>query len=68
MFEMPDEIKYRKDKKGFTSPQSEWIEKYKSEFESNLIYNELNLGTKYPAKDNFFNYVLGTWLKVNNFS
>lgn len=67
MFEMPDEIKYRKDKKGFTSPQSEWIEKYKSEFESNLIYNELNLGTKYPAKDSFFNYVLGTWFKVNNF-
>jgi asparagine synthase (glutamine-hydrolysing) len=68
MFEMPDEIRYRKDKKGFTSPQSEWIEKYRSEFESNLVYNELNLGTKYPAKDTFFNYVLGTWLKVNNFN
>lgn len=67
MHEMPAEIRFRKDKKGFTSPQTAWIEKYKPEFESNLIYNEKHFGTKTPSKDAFFNYVLGTWLKVNGF-
>lgn len=29
---VPNEIRYRKDKKGFTTPQNEWMQKYKKEF------------------------------------
>ena len=67
MREMPDESRFRKDKKGFVTPQDVWLEKYKTEFETYLSYNEKVLGVKSPSKDKFYNYALGTWFKVNNF-
>ena len=67
MHEMPDEIRFRKDKKGFVTPQDVWLEKHRDEFETYLNYNEKVLGVKSPSKDKFYNYALGTWFKVNNF-
>jgi len=65
MHEMPDSIRYRKDKKGYVTPQEEWIKKYKGDFETYLDYNLKVVGTKKPSKNDFYNYMLGAWLKVN---
>lgn len=66
MYEMPDSIRYRKDKKGFITPQDIWLEKNKSGFDAYLSYNEKVLGIREPSADKFYNYALGTWFKVNN--
>ena len=65
--EMPEAIRYRKDKKGYTTPQDAWLDKYKNEFEKYLLYNEKILGKKNPSQDKYKNYSLGAWLKVNGF-
>jgi asparagine synthase (glutamine-hydrolysing) len=67
MKELPQEIRYRKDKKGFSTPQSVWLEKYKTDFDAYLAYNEKVFQTKYPSKNLFNNYSLGAWLKTNGF-
>jgi len=67
MHEMPESIRLRKDKKGFITPQDAWLEKYKDQFEEYLNYNDRVLGSKRPSKTPFFNYAIGTWLKVNGF-
>jgi asparagine synthase (glutamine-hydrolysing) len=66
MPEMPEAIRFRKDKKGFTTPHDVWLSKYKDNFEEYLSYNENFFGRKNPSSDPYKNYVLGTWLKVNN--
>ena len=65
MHEMPDAIRYRKDKKGFTTPQDSWLEKYKEEFESYLFYNKKVFGKEKPSTDRYKNYALGAWAKMN---
>lgn len=65
MTEMPNSIRYRKDKKGFTTPQQTWIAKYRNEFDSYLDYNYRVFNTKYLSNDMYRNYVIGAWLKVN---
>jgi len=67
MHEMPTAIRYRKDKKGFITPQEAWLNKYKPEFENYLKYNKQNLGVEKPSNNIFSNYTLGAWFKVNNF-
>lgn len=67
MHEMPESIRLRKDKKGFITPEDVWLEKYKDKFEDYLNYNDKVLGKKRPSKTPFFNYAVGTWLKVNGF-
>lgn len=62
--EMPNSIGFRKDKKGFTTPQKEWIEKYQSQFNEYLDY--LPDPYKNMSGDLFFKYSLGAWLKLNN--
>ncbi len=62
--EMPESIGYRKDKKGFTTPQKEWVEKYQSQFKEYLDY--LPDPYKNMSGDLFFKYSLGSWLKLNN--
>ena len=66
MHEMPESIRYRKDKKGFVTPEDVWLKKYKREFDQYLIYNEKVLGVKEPSSNPFYNYALGTWFKVNH--
>jgi asparagine synthase (glutamine-hydrolysing) len=66
MTEMPEAIRYRKDKKGFTTPHDVWLKKYKDNFEEYLSYNEKCFGKKSPSSNPYKNYVLGTWLKVNS--
>lgn len=63
--EMPDVIRYRKDKKGFTTPQQVWLEKYKDKFEEYLKFNDRSFGVKSPSSNPYKNCVLGAWLKVN---
>ena len=65
MREMPSEIKFRKDKKGFTTPEDDWLNKYKNEFENYLSYNKSVLGKKNVTSEKYKNYTLGAWLKVN---
>lgn len=65
MYEMPESISWRKDKKGFTTPQDIWIQKYQKQFDEYLDYNEKIFGSKCPSKDNYRNYALGAWLKMN---
>ncbi|HLL42335.1 MAG TPA: asparagine synthase-related protein, partial [Segetibacter sp.] len=69
---VPDEIRYRKDKKGFTTPQKSWMEIYKTEFESYLELNfdaigitkeELKFARQSPDKL-FRIYSLAIWLSV----
>ena len=67
MHELPTEIRYRKDKKGFVTPQEAWLNKYKPEFENYLKYNKHYLGVEVPSNNIFTNYTLGAWFKVNNF-
>lgn len=65
MREMPSEIKFRKDKKGFTTPEDDWLNKYKNEFEDYLSYNKSVLGKKNVTSEKYKNYSLGAWIKVN---
>ena len=65
MNEMPESIRYRKDKKGFVTPQDVWLKKHKNEFDSYLDFNKKVLGVKEPSSNPFYNYALGTWFKVN---
>lgn len=62
--EMPESIGYRKDKKGFTTPQKEWVDNYKSQFNEYLDY--LPDPYKNMSGDLFFKYSLGAWIKLNN--
>lgn len=68
---LPAEIRYRKDKKGFTTPQAEWMDKYSQNFLAYLPYlkslgidisdNQLLTTAK---KTKLFRYFsLGIWLK-----
>ena len=68
---LPNKIKNRKDKKGFTTPQDEWMKKHKKEFMDYLPYLEksgLNLLDKNVETLNndllFRHYALGIWLKT----
>lgn len=64
MTEVPDRIRYRKDKKGYTTPERDWITTYKSSFENYLSYLPPSLR---PGRDaTFRHYALGAWFKVNN--
>jgi asparagine synthase (glutamine-hydrolysing) len=65
MVEMPQQIRYRKDKKGFTTPEDVWLQRYGKEFEEYLEYNKTVLGTKTPSGSKYRNYTLGAWFKVN---
>ncbi len=65
MHEMPDAIRYRKDKKGFTTPQDAWLNTYKEEFQAYLAYlNRLDFPVR--SMDEFSLYALGAWIKINN--
>ncbi len=66
MHEIPNEIAFRKDKKGFLFPQDHLFETYSSGFGSYLDYNERTLGVRLPSKNKFDNYAIGAWLRVNN--
>ena len=68
MHELPKSIAYRPDKKGFITPQEVWINKYKDLFENYLSYNFEVLGVRKPSANDFYNYSLGAWFKVNSFS
>lgn len=68
MHELPKSIAYRADKKGFITPQEVWIDKYKDLFENYLSYNFEVLGVRKPSANDFYNYSLGAWFKVNSFS
>lgn len=62
---MHPEIRYRKDKKGYTTPQNKWLNLYKGEFETYLkfIPDSYNISN---VNDPFLKYALGAWFKVNN--
>ncbi len=67
MDKLANEIRYRKDKKGYTTPQKLWIEKHKTNFEEylNFIPNEFkNIKVSEP----FLKYSLGAWFKLNHIS
>lgn len=67
MTELPEKIRYRKDKKGYTTPESEWIKKYQTEFDDYLSHIPEQF-KKYRSSNTFLNYALGAWFKVNNIS
>lgn len=62
---MPDAIRYRKDKKGYTTPESRWIEQNKAVFESYISYLPQNL-SQIKTNNSFLRYSLGAWFKVNS--
>jgi asparagine synthase (glutamine-hydrolysing) len=64
MSEMPDMIRYRKDKKGYTTPESTWVSKNKAAFESYLQYLPDNFRTM-KQKNEFLKFSLGAWFKTN---
>ena len=66
MTELPESIKYRKDKKGFTTPHEEWIKKYSGSFNEYLLYNKKYINVEKPSDNAYRNYVIGAWLKTNN--
>ena len=61
---MPEAIRFRKDKKGYTTPQDLWISKNKAVFESYLSYIPANIN-EMPCQDKFLKYSLGSWFKMN---
>jgi asparagine synthase (glutamine-hydrolysing) len=65
MPELPQAIRYRKDKKGFTTPQTTWVNKNKKVFESYLQYIPDDLKTL-PCTDEFLKYSLGAWFKTGH--
>lgn len=62
MVEMPEEIRFRKDKKGFTTPQDYWLSKYKNELE---VYKSYLNNYSNNSSDEFREISLGVWLKQN---
>lgn len=60
--EMPIEIRYRKDKKGFTTPQDYWLSEYKNEL---MDYKNYLNNYKNISSDEFREISLGVWLKQN---
>ena len=64
MPELPESIAFRKDKKGFTTPQDNWISAHKNKFEEYLEYNKKYFGKKILSEKLFHNYAMGAWLKV----
>ena len=67
MAEMPDAIRYRKDKKGYTTPEKEWLNHFKEDFNSYLAYLPEQWRVK-KEKATFRHYALGAWFKVNKIS
>jgi asparagine synthase (glutamine-hydrolysing) len=67
MTELPEKIRYRKDKKGYTTPESDWIKKYQAEFDGYLSHIPEQF-KKYRSSNTFLNFALGAWFKVNNIS
>jgi asparagine synthase (glutamine-hydrolysing) len=65
MHELPDAIRYRKDKKGFTTPHDIWISKYARELEEYVQYAKQLLPADKLSGNAYRNYALGAWLKVN---
>lgn len=64
MIELPHSIRYRTDKKGYTTPQNLWVEKHIVDFEGYL--NQLDeLNFEYKTTDIFRLYSIGAWIKVN---
>lgn len=61
---MPEAIRYRKDKKGYTTPQDVWIKANKAAFETYLNYLP-DQYRNYPVNDKFLVYALGAWFKIN---
>lgn len=64
MNELPEKIRFRKDKKGFTTPENEWMKQYKTEFDTYLKY----IPQEYQGKCNanlFKCYALGAWQKLH---
>ncbi|MBK7667510.1 MAG: asparagine synthase (glutamine-hydrolyzing) [Sphingobacteriaceae bacterium] len=62
--QMPNEIRYRKDKKGYTTPQDKWLSLYKQDFEGYL--NHIPADYKLiNTSDIFLKYALGAWFKVS---
>lgn len=62
--QMPDEIRYRKDKKGYTTPHDKWLALYDKEFKNYLNYLPAEF-SKTDTSDPFLKYALGAWFKVN---
>lgn len=64
MTELPEKIRCRKDKKGYTTPQKLWEERHKLEFENyhNYIPKTINQN---KTIDPFLNTALGAWFKMN---
>jgi asparagine synthase (glutamine-hydrolysing) len=60
---MPEAIRYRKDKKGYTTPQDLWIKTHEDKFRSYLQYIPGELST--TGTNKFLAYSLGAWFKVN---
>ena len=61
--QMPEAIRYRKDKKGYTTPQDKWLMQYKNEFEDYLKYLPSEFKDN-SANNLFLKYALGAWFKV----
>lgn len=64
MPDLPEAISYRKDKKGFTTPQRDWLEKYKIKFEEYSRF--IPEPYKNYKTNEFLKYSLGAWLKLYN--
>lgn len=62
--ELPDEIRFRRDKNGYRTPQEIWLEKYHQEFSQYLEYIPEEL-KEFKSHDAFLNYALGAWFKIN---
>jgi asparagine synthase (glutamine-hydrolysing) len=60
---LPDKIRYRRDKKGYTTPEKEWIGKYANDFNKYREYLPDNI-KKTSSNNDFRNYSLGAWYKV----
>lgn len=66
MIEVPETIRYRRDKKGYTTPEKLWITSHKKEFDAYLEYLPENLRPKNQNNGIYFPYyALGAWFKVN---
>lgn len=64
---MPADIRYRKDKKGYTTPQDIWLKSNLESFESYLNYLPEPY-RNYMVNDRFLLYALGAWFKVNEWN
>lgn len=63
MSSMPQAIRYRKDKKGYTTPQDLWLSKHKDKFNSYIKYIPGDFSDN--GANPFAKYSLGAWFKVN---